>query len=148
MSTSYITEANLELELGNNADTLLAGLESADITNIIDTQSQVIDNYCRTVKTVPFDAEAIPAIVSELTMRLVKYKIYSRFQTKDIPEHIKSDYQDAFKILEKIQAGKIEIGTQADYSDEETDAENEGDVSGFSDELRWQANPKTLRDMP
>jgi len=148
MPTSYITEANLELELGNNATTLLNGLESTDISNIIDTQSQVIDNYCRTVKTVPFEADAIPAIVAELTMRLVKYKIYSRFQTKDIPEHIKNDYQEAFKILEKIQAGKIEVGSQEDYSDEEADADAEGDISGFNDQLRWQASPKTMRDLP
>ena len=141
---NYTTVEKLRFELGTNSDRLLEGLSETDIKSIINRQSRVLDDLLQSVKTVPFDSveetnSNLPHIVSELCLSFCKYKIWNRKAFKDIPENIQKEYEAAYKIIEKIQNGKITIGPAEDFSEEETEIDEQG---GIKDKFRWEAKTK------
>jgi phage gp36-like protein len=150
MSTvTYATKTQLQQELGTKSTLLLAGLSDDQIAAIIEKQSRVIDDYLRSVITVPFDNvsatdSTLPDVINEICLSLVKYKIWTQRASGDCPEHVRKDFEEAKKTLEKIQQGKLKIPPYEDFADEEDDISDAGLVGGATAKLRWVAQPRRI----
>jgi len=148
----YCSKEKLDFELGDKSTQLFDGMSVSEVEDIIEEQSRVIDNYLSEVLTVPFvdiaaaDKDTLPYVVRELCLSLCKYKFWSRKSVKDIPETIKKEYEGVIKLIERIQGGKIKIGTAEDHSDEEDDIEALGRTGAIKDKIRWSSKSKKFRE--
>ena len=137
----YTTIKKITFELGVNSEALLDDVSDDKLSEIIEQQSRVIDDFLQNTKNIPWDdVEApdsnLPLIIQELCITFVKYKIYMRASFKDVPDFIQKEYNNAINLIEKIQSGKITIGPKETYT--------QPDSGGAVDQLRWQSQPKVF----
>lgn len=131
---AYTTKEAITLELGQNAAGVMSGLTDEQISNIIEQQSGVIDDYIRKVATLPL--LFIPNVVSQSCLAFCKYKLWTRKAPKDIPDWLISEYKNTLSTLKLIQKGDIPLAAEEDYSEEEKNLGN----SGVSDNIRWTSD--------
>jgi phage gp36-like protein len=79
------------------------------ITDAIDYADQMIDGYLRSRYTLPLSA--VPKLVQRLSVDLALYYLYARRFDVEIPEGMTTRYNNATKLLQAIQAGKVSLGT-------------------------------------
>lgn len=60
----------------------------------------------------------VPDLVRQLSADITAYRVYSR-RPKDVPEHIKQNYEFALKILANIQKGTTVLDLPSEHPDEE-----------------------------
>lgn len=84
---------------------------------------ELINAYVRSKYSLPFSY--VPLLIKQLAADITAYRVYSR-RPKDIPEHIKNNYDKALDILAKIQSGDIVLDLSSEHPDEEgvQDADN------------------------
>ena len=83
----------------------------------------VINAYVRSKYSLPFSY--VPLLIKQLAADITAYRVYTR-RPKDVPEHIKDNYDKALDILEKIQSGDIVLDLSSEHPDEDgvQDADN------------------------
>ncbi len=114
----YCTKDDVKESLGTAETMLLADVEDSEISSIITETSGLIDDYISANVSLPF--ETTPQIIKTLCINISRYECYCRFATGDVPEPIQNEYNNTFKLLEKIRKKEIMIGTSSAEDDEET----------------------------
>lgn len=90
-----------EIDLQDSSDPVVVRFNQA----ASDAQSE-IDPYLRGRYTLPFSA--VPSLIISISDELTKYYCYKR--RGNIPQDIQDEYDRQIKKLEKIQAGKMDLG--------------------------------------
>ncbi len=81
----------------------------ARISDAIDYADQLIDGYMRTRYALPL--VSVPKLITKLSMDLALFYLYGRRFDTEIPEGQTSRYRNAERILQRIQEGKLSLGT-------------------------------------
>lgn len=115
---AYTDTESVDIALGPNATTIKTDLESADVTAMIANASSLIDDYIKQAVTLPL--ASTPQILARACVSIVVFDIYARNARHDIPEVVTAQYDYTLRLLEKIQAGDILLGTDAVDDDDET----------------------------
>lgn len=123
-----ITIAELKTALGTKATLLVSDLTDPQIQTLIDEQEAIITDI---LDTIPED---VPALIKKICKDFCKYELYQREARTDVPENIAKQYNNGFKLLEKIQKGEIMFGT-AEVTDDDKDAVFTANVRVFSQSL-------------
>lgn len=76
---------------------------------------ELINAYVRSKYSLPFSY--VPVLIKQLAADITAYRVYSR-RPKDVPEHIKDNYDKALAILAKIQSGEIILDLASEHEDE------------------------------
>jgi phage gp36-like protein len=76
----------------------------------------LIDGYCASGYPLPFNP--VPRVIRKLSRDITVYNLYDR--RLGAPENVQRAYDNAIKLLGKIQAGDVELG--ADSSERAVDA--------------------------
>lgn len=138
----YTTVEDVKQMLGVNSDNLLAEIDDKALTHIIEEQSRIIDDMISVVENVPYDdifspdTNPVPKIVKSLTETFVQNYLWSRSAFKDIPDYVQKKYDNAIKLIEKIQKGTISIGTPSTIT--------QPDTGGANESFRWTSKPKVF----
>jgi phage gp36-like protein len=119
---AYCSQSQLEDLYGADlieslTDDAGAGAADADVVTaaIIDAGRE-IDGYCRAKYTVPFTG-TIPPMVVAIALDLSMWRLYRRrTQAFGMPEDVQETYEMRIKQLEKINAGKLDLGVEPEPS--------------------------------
>ena len=105
---TQVNDENRELDdidLEDTGDAATARI----ITAITDADAE-IDSYLSS--RYPMPLPSTPSIVKQLSRDIAIYNLYKRRNREDIPESISEIYKMSLKMLEKIQAGKMNLGIE------------------------------------
>jgi phage gp36-like protein len=130
----YLTVEFLKSKLSNAA--LKAAFTDDEYKAIITDESDIIDEYLQTcVDNLPFTGDDIPKIIKRICLNLCLYQVYYQKAFQQLPEAIREDKKEAYKLMDKIKSGDIAI--QTDYDLDESDAEMQYQVGTqyFSEDL-------------
>jgi len=111
----YVTQTDLERALGLRKLIQLAndtpGAEAPDpevLAPITAAASQIVDGYLRARYELPL--APVPSVIADLALRLACYALYARRMESAVPETVKDRREQAIKLLEHIQLGKVTLG--------------------------------------
>lgn len=104
---AYTTSAAVTLQLGQFSTLLLASLTAQNITDLLAEVDNTIDGYIAAAVTLPF--AAVPKLITKIATDLAVRNIWAQKQTKDIPAHVKDDYDEALKLLLQIAKGTLKL---------------------------------------
>ena len=127
----YTTVESVTLQLGQFSTLLLANLSEANLADILAETDSVIDGYIAAACTLPF--VAVPKLISKIANDIAVRTIWASKQSKDIPGHVKDDYDNALKLLNQIAKGTLKL-----------DAKDPASASFF--DLKYSATPRTFTD--
>ena len=86
------------------------------IDDAISAADDLIDGYLRSRYTLPL--AAVPVLIKRISIDIAVYNLYKRRAEDGLPETREKDYRDALKLLDRIQAGKINLGIEPSGSTE------------------------------
>lgn len=78
------------------------------------TAGGIIDGYLRGKYTLPL--EFVPEIVRQIACDICAYRLYNR-RPQTMPEHIKTNHENALKLLKDIQKGDFKLETPEEVKD-------------------------------
>lgn len=115
-----------------NLDDLISIIPEKELINLsndkpADTINRVTVNICMSFADELINASLrnkyrlplsfVPDLVKQLSADITAYRVYSR-RPKDVPEHIKQNYEFALKILANIQKGITVLDLPSEHPDE------------------------------
>lgn len=103
----YTTVASVTLQLGQFSKLLLAGISEGDVIKLLEEADRTIDGYIAAAVTLPF--ADVPKLIVKIANDIAVRNIWAQKQTKDIPAHVKDDYDEALKLLLKIAQGTLKL---------------------------------------
>jgi len=84
---------------------------TANVDKAIADAGELIDGYLRDRYTLPLSP--MPGLIGTLASHIAVYGLYGRRPAINPPESVAERYKSAIKLLERIQEGKITLGTGA-----------------------------------
>lgn len=111
----YTTAATVSAQLGQFASLIIGSMEVADVEKIIAEAENLIDGYIVSAVSLPL-ANA-PKLLIKISTDITVRMMWALKQAKDIPSHIKDDYDNALKLLSQIAKGTLKLSA-ADASSE------------------------------
>lgn len=103
--TLFPEEESVELTNLDNPSAI-AAIDSRITTALADAQNE-IDSYVGVVASLPLTT--VPLVLRNAACRIARY----RLDSYNPREHVRRDYEDTVKWLEKIAEGKISLGVDA-----------------------------------
>jgi len=117
--TSIIPETHL-INLTNDTPSA-SEINEAKLSSAIEYAERFIDAYLRNKYVLPL--KFVPDLIVQISSDITAYRLYSRRPSK-IPEHIKENYEEAKKLLEKIQKEQIVLDLPQEHPDKEVTKAN------------------------
>jgi phage gp36-like protein len=127
----YTTQASVEAKLGQYKDMITSGLSDSEIAAFIIEADDIIEGYIAAAVTLPF--ATTPKLITAISTDIAVRNLWAQKQAKNLPEHVKQDYDNAIKNLVAIGKGTLKLTAQ--------DPESES----FSD-LKFSAVPRSFGD--
>lgn len=104
-----IVPENDLIELTDDSMPALA-IDQAVIDRAIGDAGELVDGYLRGRYALPLSP--VPGLINTLAADIAVYRLYARRSRLTPPEGVSERYKEAQKLMERIQAGKISIGTE------------------------------------
>jgi len=89
-------------------------IDTEKVQDAIEYAEQLINGYLRGRYPIPL--EPVPELIRRLAVDIAVYQLYSRRFELDMPESMIQRRKETIKLLELIQAGKIQIGVETSDS--------------------------------
>ena len=129
----YITLAELKKALGQKESIFTSVMDDSEFTTIITNRDSFIDEYIGGSVSLPFDPT--PKIISNISTSLCVYDVYAENANQDVPEVIKDGKGYAMKLLDKILAKKIPLGSQVDADGDNVNFRYQVDDQFFTEKM-------------
>ncbi len=115
----YTTIDSVKLRLGAFAELIFARLTDDDIEAFITDAGALIDSWLVSVATLPLDP--VPPLVAHLAAAIACRNLWAAKVARDLPAHIKDDYDRALHTLELLAKGTLHLDApdpeSASYND-------------------------------
>lgn len=111
---SYTTVAIVKARLGQYETMITTGLDEADVEAFIDEAQDTVDGYIAAAVNLPFTT--VPKLISAIATDIAVRNLWAQKQAKQLPEHVKLDYDNAIKNLLAIGKGTLKLSA-ADAED-------------------------------
>lgn len=99
-----------------NDSALASEINTIKINDAIEYADELINSYLRNKYVLPL--KFIPQIIVQLSSDIAVYRLYSR-RPQELPKHIQTNYDEAKKILEKIQKEQILLDLPSEHPNQE-----------------------------
>lgn len=127
---SYTTVATVKARLGQYETLITSGMEESEVEAFINEAKDTVDGYIAAEVSLPFTT--VPKLISAIATDIAVRNLWAQKQAKQLPEHVKLDYDNAIKNLLAIGKGTLKLSA--------ADAESET----FFD-LKYSAAARTFR---
>lgn len=114
-----------ELVQLSNDDAAATTADETNVAQAITDADEIIDGFVRGRYGVPLSP--VPGLIKKLSVDIAVYHLWMRRRRAEMPEGIEKSYQNAVKLLEKIQQGKVLLSASELESGAET-ADGSGDI--------------------
>lgn len=111
----YTTIAAVKLQLGQFSTLLTASLTDDNVNSIITEADNTIDGMIASAVTLPFTS--VPKLITKISTDIAVRNVWAQKQSKDIPAHVKDDYDNAIKLLRDINKGILKLTAEDPASD-------------------------------
>lgn len=129
----YTTTEAITLQLGQFSTLLLANLSEDNLTSILTETDNTVDGYIASAVTLPF--VAVPKLITKIATDISVRTIWAQKQSKDIPAHVKDDYDNALKLLNQIAKGTLKLTASDPQADNFYDLKYSAVARTFSESL-------------
>jgi len=129
----YTTTETVTLQLGQFSTMLLANLSDEDVDRILTETDNTIDGYLASAVTLPFTA--VPKLITKIATDIAVRTMWAQKQAKDIPAHVKDDYDNALKLLTQIAKGSLKLTAADPLADSFFDLKYSVATRTFADSL-------------
>lgn len=97
----------------SNDDPAAQAPDEQNIELAVTSAEELVDGFLRARYVLPLSP--VPTIIRELTLNLVRYRLYARRpEGPALPETVKDQHEGALAILKKIQTGEVTLGVAQD----------------------------------
>jgi len=127
---NYTTVDNVKARLGQYESLITNGMQDTEVAAFITEAEDIVDGYIAAEVALPFTS--VPKLISAITTDIAVRNLWAQKQAKQLPEHVKLDYDNAIKNLLAIGKGTLKLSA--------ADAESET----FFD-LKYSAAARTFR---
>ena len=127
----YTDKDHVLAKLGQYSSLITAGLSDDEIAAFITEADDIIDGYLTAAVTLPFTAT--PKLITAISTDIAVRNLWAQKQAKNLPEHVKLDYDNAIKNLVSIAKGTLKLTAQDPKSE------------SFND-LKYTAAPRTFSE--
>ena len=103
----YTTLDAVLAKLGQFKEMLVADLTNDEITAFIDEADSIIDGYIVSAGKLPF--ETTPMLITAISTDISVRNLWAQKQAKNLPEHVKQDYDTAIQNLMAISKGTLKL---------------------------------------
>jgi len=103
----YTTVDTVKAKLGTFKTLILGNLEDTDLEDFIADADNTIDGYIAAAVTLPF--ASVPPLISTISTHITVRNLWAIRQAKDLPDHVKTDYENSLKLLNQISRGSIKL---------------------------------------
>jgi phage gp36-like protein len=111
----YSTAATVTAQLGQFSSLIIGTMNSAAIEAIISEADALIDGYIVAAVALPFSAT--PKLITKISTDISVRMMWALKQAKDIPSHVKDDYDNALKLLSQLAKGTLKLSATDAASD-------------------------------
>jgi phage gp36-like protein len=111
----YTTVASVLANLGTFSTLIKGTLSDNDIAAHIEESDKLIDGYIAAAVTLPFST--VPKLLTVISTDITVRNLWALRQAKDLPEHVKTDYDTAIKNLIAIAKGSLKLTAEDPESD-------------------------------
>lgn len=129
----YTTKTAVEARLGQYKDLILNGMETSEIEAFITEADSIIDGYIVAAVSLPF--AITPKLITAISTDIAVRNLWAQKQAKNLPEHVKQDYENAIKNLTFIAKGTLKLSAQDPSVDSYNDLKFSTAPRSFSDSL-------------
>lgn len=129
----YITLAELKKALGQKESIFTSVMDDPELTTLITNRDSFIDEYIGGSVSLPFDP--VPKIIIHISTKLCVYDVYAENANQDVPDVIKDGKSDAMKLLDKILARNIPLGSQVDAEGDNVNFRYQADDQFFTEKM-------------
>ena len=106
-SGKHLPEVGL-VRLTDDADT--GEVDEALVTEAVETGDSIINGYLAT-RDVTLPLNPVPKLINTISIDLAIWALYNRRFSQKLPENVTERYQNALKLLQQIQSGKLSWGS-------------------------------------
>lgn len=100
-----------EVELIQLTDDANAGeIDEAMVTEAVETGDSIINGYLAT-RDVTLPLNPVPKLINTISIDLAIWALHNRRFSQKLPENVTERYQNAIKLLQQIQSGKLNWGS-------------------------------------
>lgn len=103
----YCTIAQVKAKLGTFTSLIIGELTDDNIKSYIADSDALIDGYIASAVSLPF--VSVPKLITAISIDLTVRNLWALRQAKDLPEHVKFDYDNALKLLNLINKGSLKL---------------------------------------
>jgi phage gp36-like protein len=108
----YITLGELKIALGENEKAFSAIISDDEFAEIITNRDSFIDEFIGGTVALPFST--VPKLIIYISTKLCVYDVFAENAPDDVSEVVKDGKIEAMRLLDKIVAKKIPLGSQVD----------------------------------
>ena len=105
---------DLKAALGSKAALITAGLSADDLTALITEQTALILNILNSI-SIP---DETPPLLIKICKDLCLHEVYLRQSRGDLPEAVQKEYENSYKLLDKILKKQIIFGDLSPTTEE------------------------------
>jgi len=103
----YTSIDSVKLRLGAFAELIFARLSDDDIEAFITAADSLIDSWLVSVADLPLDP--VPPLLAQLSAAIACRNLWAAKVARDLPAHIKDDYDRALHTLELLAKGTLHL---------------------------------------
>ncbi|HOT30135.1 MAG TPA: DUF1320 domain-containing protein [Candidatus Ozemobacteraceae bacterium] len=103
----HLPEVEL-IQLTDDAGT--GAIDAALVTEAVETGDAIINGYLST-RAVTLPLNPVPKLINAISIDLAIWALYNRRFSQKLPENVTERYENALKLLQQIQSGKLSWGS-------------------------------------
>lgn len=106
----YTTVELVTAKLGLFSELITKTMEDEDIQAFITAADDTIDGYIVAAVKLPFTS--VPKLIASISTDIAVRNLWAQTQARDLPEHVKIDYENAIKLLNSIAKGSLKLSAE------------------------------------